>query len=373
MSKITPAFIAEMIDLACEIQQVPAPTFEEEKRAQFLLSRFKSAGLSDIHLDDAGNVWSRLPGGDARPLILCAHMDTVLPLSLPLTLERTAQRITGHGIGDNSLSLAALVALTQIIRQRDTNLPGDLWLVGTVCEEGLGNLKGIQAVVDRLSGTPLAYLILEGMGLGQVFHRALGIERYRITIQTRGGHSWQNYGNPSAIVEMAHLIQDLTKIPYLRRSKTILNVGTIQGGTTINSIAAQAQIEVDLRSVNPEDLKKLAKRVTNLAKLQEKPGIQTLVESIGHRPAGEIPADHPLVNLVKDCLNELDIQPTLNIASTEANLPLSRGLPAVCIGLTTGGNPHTAQEFIETQPLTQGMEQLIRVVERAWKYLTPSA
>ena len=359
--------IARLLDLAIAIQQIPAPTFHEAERAEFVRTRFAAEGLP-VELDAAGNVLARLAGsGKGRPLVVSAHLDTVFPPSVGLKAEREPGRILAPGIGDNSLGLAGLFGLLWALRERHISLPGDLWLVANVCEEGLGNLHGIRAVVDRFAADALAYIIIEGMSLGQIYHRALGVRRYRVTVRTEGGHSWKDYGQPSAIHELAAFSTRITALRPPRLPRTTLNIGIISGGSSVNTIAAEAMLELDLRSEEDEALDTLAGQVEAMARSAEREGVAVTVEIIGERPSGGIPAGHPLVELAGECLRAVSIEPHLNIGSTDANLPLSRGLPAVTVGLTTGGSAHTVHEFINLAPLEKGMEQLTRLVSKAWE------
>ena len=350
--------IAErVIELSIQIQQIPAPTFCETQRAALIRDLFIEEGLSDVETDTIGNVYARLPGRNiGRSLIVSAHTDTVFPIETDLSVNRESDRVIAPGIGDNSLGVAGLIGLLWIFREREIDLPGDLWLVANVGEEGLGDLRGMRAVVDRFGDGPLAYIILEGIALGQIYHRGLGVQRYRITAETQGGHSWADYGAPSAIHELAALVTKLAELPLPTDPRTTLNVGVISGGTSINTIAPQATLELDLRSEDPEALQTLIQSVQALVEEAGKTEIQVQAEIIGHRPAGDIPVDHSLVKLAESALVEQGIQPYLSIGSTDANIPLSHGLPAVTIGLTTGKGAHTSTEFIETEPLAKGME-----------------
>ena len=389
-------FIQRILDMAVAIQQIPAPTFHEAERAEFVCARFAEEGLQGVEIDSTGNVYACF-GGDrqshsvkAQPLIVSAHLDTVFPLNIDLSIRREQESIQAPGIGDNSLGLAGLFGLVWALRERRLSLPGALWLVANVCEEGLGNLRGMQAVIDRFevrsekrrgtsrtrngtkppragSGTtPLAYIIIEGMALGQVYQRGLGVRRYRLSVQTAGGHSWIDYGQPSAVHELAALSTRITALKLPRQPRTTLNVGIISGGSSVNTIAAEAMLELDLRSENTATLEDVVRQVEQIVSAPQAPGVVVKLEVIGRRPAGEIPPEHQLVKLAQDCLREVGVESHLNIGSTDANLPLSLGLPAVTIGLTTGGRAHTVHEFINIAPLEKGMEQLVRLVSRAW-------
>lgn len=357
-----------VLEMAVAIQQIPSPTFAEGRRAQFVQEQLAAAGVTDVRQDDLGNVYGRLPGaGSAPPLVTAAHTDTVFPDDTPLAVRRMEGRIYGPGIGDNSLGVAGLFALAWTwlacpTRQRP---PGDLWLVANVGEEGLGDLNGMRRVVEHFGASVQAYLILEGMAYGQVYHRALGVQRYRITAHTGGGHSWVDFGSPSAIHELAALVTRLGALHLTARPRTTYNVGVIQGGTTVNTIAEQACLELDLRSETPKALAELTAQVELLVEQAQRPGVEVDAQVIGQRPAGHIPAAHPLVRLARHCLEEQGVKPAMGIGSTDANIPLSQGLPAVCIGLTTGGGAHTRQEYINTEPLRSGLAQLLRFVGRA--------
>jgi tripeptide aminopeptidase len=249
MNYLPPHFVESVLEQTCVIQQIAGPTFYETERANFIHNQFQALGLADITRDAAGNVLARLPStGNARPLVVSAHLDTVHPFSTNLAQQRLPDRIIGPSIGDNSLGLAGLLALPRMLADQRARLPGDLWLVANVAEEGLGNLKGMQAVVDRFGSRPIAYLVVEGMGLGNILHRGLGVERYKIAVRTPGGHSWADFGQPSAIHELCTLVNRLTALPLSDKPCTTLNVGIINGGTSVNTIAAEAWLELDLRS-----------------------------------------------------------------------------------------------------------------------------
>ncbi len=356
-----------ILQLAIQIQQIPAPTFQERQRGNFIAERFDEMGLADVETDTLGNVYARRPGeGETAPIILSAHSDTVFPIDTDLSVRRTARRTYAPGIGDNSLGVAGLFGLLWLLDERKISLPGDLWLVANVGEEGLGDLNGMRAVVDRFGNVPQAYIVLEGMALGQVYHRALGVQRYRVTATTKGGHSWADYGAPSAIHELAVLIEKLTQLSLPTKPRTSLNVGIISGGTSINTIAAEASLELDLRSEEPESLQSLVRNAEKLFEQARRPRVQIQAKIIGQRPAGEIAKDHPLVALASTGLQAQGIRPQFSIGSTDANIPLSRGLPGVCIGLTHGGGAHTLNEFIETAPIAKGMEQLLALITGAF-------
>lgn len=359
------------LEMACAIQQIPSPTFSEGKRAVYVRDQFEQAGLKQVFIDDAGNVLARIPGcGNALPLVVSAHLDTVFPISTDLTLHKEAGKIYGPGIGDNSLGVAALFGLLWELYPGSNDkeeaiyseLPGDVWLVANIGEEGLGDLAGMRAVVDRFTDQVQAYLVVEGMSLGQIYNRALGVHRYRITARTAGGHSWVDYGKPSAIHELSNLVSKLKHLQIPSSPRTTYNVGIFSGGTSVNTIASEASLELDLRSEDSSALQELIMQVQSLVSKANLPGIEMLIETIGSRPAGSLPASHPLIKLAHKALAAQGYQPNLIIGSTDANIPLSRGYPAVCVGITHGAAAHTTNEYIQTAPVSKGISQLIELV-----------
>jgi len=359
--------VKRVLELAIQIQQIPAPTFQEEKRAEFIHELFVKEQLQDVCTDETGNVLARFPGmGKGKPLIISAHMDTVFPAETDLSVKRGSELVHGPGLGDNSMGVAALFGLLWSLRERQIPLRGDIWFVANVCEEGLGDLRGMKAAVDRFGAGAHAYLILEGLALGHVYHRAVGVRRYRIKARTGGGHSWSDYGQPSAVHELAKLIVGLTSLTLPSHPRTTINVGKISGGTSVNVIASEASLDLDLRSEGQASLTELVSAVEKLVQHANRPGVNMEAQVIGHRPAGEIPVNHPLITLGRDCLREQGLDAGLISGSTDANVPLSKGYPAIVLGVTTGGSAHTTHEYINTGPIAQGMEQLIQFVSRVW-------
>jgi acetylornithine deacetylase/succinyl-diaminopimelate desuccinylase-like protein len=290
-------------------------------------------------------------------------LDSVFPNSINLQVREEAGKVYGPGIGDNSLGVAALFGVYWRLREKKVELNRDVWLAANVGEEGLGDLRGMRAVVERFDRDVVGYLILEGLALGHVYHRAIGVKRYRIHARTAGGHSWSDYGQPSAVHELVSLVNQLTSIQLPREPRTTMNVGTMSGGTGINVLASEAKCELDLRSEDPAVLSKIAMHVESLIKESNRADVKMDVEVIGQRPAGEIALDHPFVQTAVDCVRATGLEAVMTSGSTDANIPLSRGLPAVVMGITTGGGAHTTHEYINTEPVSKGMEGVARFVE----------
>ncbi len=359
-----PQLVNQVLELAIDIQQIPAPTFNESKRGEFIYERFLQENLMDVEIDEIGNVLGRLPGsGSALPIIVSAHLDTVFPSGTDLGCERFAEKVAGPGIGDNAVGLAGLFGLLWELNQQQVILSSDLWLVANVGEEGLGDLRGMREVVNRFASQIQAYIILEGLALGQIYHRGLGVRRFRITVNTSGGHSWVDYGKPSAVHELVQIVTRLLAIQIPEGPRTTMNVGVISGGTSVNTIAAEASLDLDLRSEDVATLDELVKSVEGTFQESQSHDVRVSVELIGQRSVGEISQNHPLVALAVQGLEMVGIQPRLNIGSTDANIPLSLGYPAICLGLTTGNGAHTVNEYINSPPLELGLKQLLLVIK----------
>ena len=359
-------YLPQIIDLTCQIQQIPSPTFKESIKADFVSQLFREHQLDQVHLDRVGNVWGYLPGGTEKPIVISAHLDTVHPEYDPFPISLKRDSIIGPGIGDNSLAIATMITVIDFFRNRGTHLPGGIWFIGNVGEEGLGNLKGMIEIINVLGILPLAYIVLEGIGLGNIYHQALGVNRLRVAIKTPGGHSWENFMSPSAIHEMANFISSMQKINIPASPKTSYNVGVIHGGTSVNTIASTAHIEIDLRSESQESLEWISQKIISLAASFSNDKIKVNIEPIGNRPSGSISPNHPLVLVGQDALLQLGICASLGIASTDANIPLSKGLPAICIGITNGDYMHSLEEYIEIGPILKGFEQIILIVDNIW-------
>jgi tripeptide aminopeptidase len=351
------------IGQALAIQSIPSPTFNEKMRGRYLQSQFSRLGLAQVAMDEMGNVYAQIPGGGGAPLVITAHLDTVFGPEDNLPAQHLPGRLVGPGIGDNAVGLAALLELASDIHPHQMAAP--IWLVGDVCEEGLGNLRGMMEVVARFGGTPCAYLVLEGMALGQVYHRGLPVIRLKVDISAPGGHSWIHAGRPSAIHALIELGHGLLSEPLPAEPRTSLNIGRIQGGSTINTIARQAMMEIDIRSESRQIAAQIAQRVERLALESAGEMIGLRVSEIGRRPGGALPTNHPLVEAAIASLRQAGIaRPNLAIGSTDASAPLSHGYPAICIGLTHGAEAHSQREYIEIAPMSVGYQALMSLIGR---------
>ncbi|MCA9968714.1 MAG: M20/M25/M40 family metallo-hydrolase [Anaerolineales bacterium] len=367
--------LAAAVDLIIAIQQVPAPTFAEAERAAFVEARMRALGLADVAQDGLHNVYGRIPGRipAARPVIVSAHTDTVFDAGVDLQVRRETHRVHGPGIGDNSAGVAGLLLLAQALRRHGLQPRADVWLVANVGEEGMGDLRGMRAVTERF-GERATYVVVEGGLFGQVCHQGIAVRRFRIDVTGPGGHSWGSFGTPSAIHVLGRLIAGIDGLSVPDAPRTTYNVGVIEGGTTINSIARTASLWLDLRSEAGAALAELETAVRQIIAglAQRFPDVRIETVLVGDRPAGQVARSEPVVAWAEAALRAVGFTDVSYIAgSTDTNIPLSRGIPAVCIGLARSGNAHRPDEYLDTRQLPQGLSQLLLLVLAAAGLETP--
>jgi tripeptide aminopeptidase len=359
----------DVLKLAAEIAKIPAPTNREHLRSAYISTLMSGLGFVDIWTDDLGDITGVVRGVLPSPQVLIAgHIDTVFPIETPLSISVGATKSFGPGIGDNSLGVAAALKIPAMLSRANVQTATDVIVTGNVGEEGLGDLRGMKAVMDRHSGVG-AVIALEGHNLGRVTHVAVGSRRYRVTATGPGGHSWGDFGNVNAIHAAADIIHQLAAIELPANPKTTLNVGMIEGGISVNTIAPSASFLLDLRSVDEQALDRLSGEVEAVFERQI-PDMDVSFEIIGERPAGVVQTDSRIIRLASSILESIGIQPIGDASSTDANIPISRGIPAVCIGLTTGGNVHREDEFIDNDPIAEGLYQLLALTVTVSSFLS---
>jgi acetylornithine deacetylase/succinyl-diaminopimelate desuccinylase-like protein len=357
-----------------EVCEIAAPTGEEDARAAWLLERFRGLALTHLERDFAGNVIGVRPGTepDEAPVVLCAHLDTVFPRETAVRVRREGDRLVGPGIGDNGRGLAALLALARVIDGVALCSRAPIVFVGTTGEEGTGDLRGAKHLFTNGLRGARAALILDGAGDDRIVHRALGSRRFRIAFHGPGGHSWSAFGSPNAVHAAAACAAHLTALALPTQPRTTLSIGRIGGGMSVNAIPSDAWLELDVRSTASEHLPNLEAQVRTAARQAEHeenarraPGSARLtsrVEIIGDRPAGETAIDHPLVAAAVEATRLIGRQPALGAASTDANVPISLGIPAVAIGAGgRGGNAHTESEWFEDAEGELGLERALGI------------
>jgi tripeptide aminopeptidase len=359
------------------VSEIAAPTGEEHERATWVARRFETLRLLDVRIDTAGNVIGRRPGRtDAPPVVVCAHLDTVFPRQTRVSVVRHGNRLAGPGIGDNGRGVAAMLALATALDGETLVTERPVDFVGTTGEEGTGDLRGAKYLFARERRDAAAAIILDGAGDERIVHRALGSRRYRLTFQGPGGHSWTAFGVPNAVHAAAVATARLARLTLPSQPRTTVSVGRIGGGISVNSIPDKAWLEVDVRSASAGILAVLDRDVRDAAAAaaSEENGrraagtvpLTFAVDAIGERPGGETAVDHPLVVAAMEATRLIGREPELAIASTDANVPISLGIPAVAIGAGgRGGDAHTASEWFDNVDGTLGLSRALGVVVEA--------
>ncbi len=346
-----------------QLVAIPAPSFAEHDRATAVVDLFTSLGLANPHLDDEGNALAELPetaGGPESPVLLVsAHLDTVFPAGTPCVPREVGSRIFAPGACDNAAGLSALLGLAAALRFAAIIPPVTILFCANTGEEGEGDLRGIRHLFTRglYARRLAAAIILDGAGDAAVVTRALGSRRFRLTISGPGGHSWTDAGTSNPIIVLSRILTALADLPLPTHPRTTLNAGLISGGTSINSIAAAATAQLDLRSTDPAtpaDTAMLLQATAreHLAAINQANGTHAPAaldfELIGDRPAAALPSDSPLLLTLGAVDRHLGIRTDLRIGSTDANLPLSLGLPAIAMGTGgAGGGIHTLGEWYD--------------------------
>jgi acetylornithine deacetylase/succinyl-diaminopimelate desuccinylase-like protein len=358
------------------ICSIPASPFGEQARAEYLSRKFSDLGLTDVEIDEEGNCLGLLKGSSQTPLlVVSAHLDTVFSKDTDFTVTRRDDRLFAPGIADDGCGLAALIALVQAIQTEQIPIEGSILFVGTVGEEGEGNLRGVRYLFTkgRWATQIEAFLSFDGPGLDRITNRALGSHRYRVEISGPGGHSWGDFGLPNPVHAIGRAVSRLAAYPAPKEPRTTFNVGRIEGGTSVNSIPSHASMEVDLRSAAERELQRLdaffrrtmreAVDEENAIRRAGDPPLKLKVDLIGERPTGETRADSPVVEVALEATRALGVTPRLDQSSTDSNLPISLGIPAITLGAGgSSGASHSLDEWYDPRERDLGLKRGLLVV-----------
>ncbi|MGH9557551.1 MAG: M20/M25/M40 family metallo-hydrolase [Terriglobales bacterium] len=371
--------------LQLELVRVPAPPHGEAERAGWLAARFHDAGLTGVHLDEVGNVIGVVQGADAGrgAVAVSAHIDTVFPAGAPLDVRREGSKLFGPGIADNGAGVVGLLALASALHAAGVQPASDVIFVGNVGEEGEGDLRGIRHLFtasrfkDRIAHT----IVLDGAATDVIVTQALGSRRFEIIVRGPGGHSWSDFGVPNPIVALARVISRLSQIPLSDRPKTTMNVGVIEGGTSVNSIPERASARVDIRSASVAELERMERALRDavagaLAEESRSPAaphardriqgtkartrLTHEVKLIGSRPAAELEPGARILQVMKAVDAHLGNSSRVHRASTDANIPLALGREAVSIGAGgSAGDAHTLHEWYDASGRDLGLKRAL--------------
>lgn len=328
------------------ICEIPAPPFKEQERGRYFAARFNELGLSDVHTDSEGNVIGFYRGERDQPMIvLSAHLDTVFPEETDVTVRRVGSRLCAPGIADNCAGLSALIGLIQAMNAAEIKLRGTIAFVATVGEEGEGDLRGVRHLFaeGKLAGRVSSFISFDGPGVDFITHQALGSRRYRITLEGPGGHSWGDFGVVNPVHALGRAVARLADYQAPAEPRTTYNIGRIEGGESVNVIPQTASMDVDLRSSAESELSRMEEFLLaainravideNVLRAASGKKLKAEVQLIGNRPSGETSRDSLLVRKAIEASRSLGITPYLNRASTDSNIPISLGVPAITVGV----------------------------------------
>ena len=363
---------AETEQIVRDLCKIPAPSHHEELRAEYCKNWFLKNGFSDVSIDEALNVVVPVNVKDNQPLtVMMAHTDTVFPDTEPMPLVEENGFIHAPGVTDDTANLAVLMVCARFFKENLPEQCGGWLFVANSCEEGLGNLKGCRKIMETYGSGVKEFISLDSCCMNRVVTQAVGSHRYKITVKTEGGHSFGNFGNRNAIHVLASMI-DLfytVKVPVEGNSKTTYNVGLISGGTSVNTIAQEAEMMYEYRSDNKNCLAKMETFFKHTIETFRSGGVEVLVEKLGDRPcSAEIDPERFTVlrERIKNSVKEvLGLDTFEASSSTDCNIPLSMGIPAICFGVCRGKGAHTREEYLETASLSDGCRLLLDFLYRS--------
>jgi acetylornithine deacetylase/succinyl-diaminopimelate desuccinylase-like protein len=368
-----------IMDWQANLVAIPAPPFGEQARSAWLTDRFAEAGLSQVHSDAAGNVFGSMPAAKLPPestgpvVVLSAHLDTVFPVETQLNPTLNGDRLEAPGACDNGAGVVGMLAVAHALMKAKIELPAPLIFLGNVGEEGEGDLRGVRHFYQEnaLAGRIAAHIVLDGAGADTAVTQALGSRRYLVAITGPGGHSFTDAGTPNPIAALASALAILSQTELPEDPRTTLNVGTIRGGTSVNSIPESAQASIDFRSTDPEQLLRLevalhravedaVERGNASARTRTRGVLVFVITRIGDRPAAQLPGDSPLLGVLRAVDRHLGLRTNLRLGSTDANIPLSLGVPAMSIGAGgDGGGAHTQAEWYSAKNREVGLRRVL--------------
>ena len=361
-----------------QLAQIPAPPFGEQARADWMLERFLELGLQDVHADEVGNIFGVRPGAGTKYVALSAHLDTVFPAGTPLNVRQQGTRLYGPGVSDNGAGVTALLAVAAALQESRIRTSAPIVFIGNVGEEGEGDLRGMRHIfaVSRWRDSIACNLVLDGAGSDTVVAEALGSRRFEVIVRGPGGHSWSDFGTPNPIAALARAIDSFVQTPVPATPKTTFNIGVIRGGTSVNSIPESASMRVDVRSTSTAEIERLERALraalgsaveSESEQAESRPkssrrafGLSAEVVVIGDRPGGELPPGARILNVIRAVDAHLGNVAQVQRASTDANIPLSLGRPALAIGGGgIGGGAHTLQEWFDCEGRELGLKRIL--------------
>ncbi|HTS11852.1 MAG TPA: M20/M25/M40 family metallo-hydrolase [Candidatus Limnocylindrales bacterium] len=355
------------------LTEIPAPEFAEHSRAEYLKHIFEVAGLV-TRIDKTGNVIGEWPGADRNSVVLvAAHLDTVFSPGTDVNVKRDGDQLEAPGISDNGAGLAAIAGLARALAESRVRVAKTIAIVGDVGEEGEGNLRGIRALIESYGSRLAAVIAVDGPSIEHITTQGIASRRFEISITGPGGHSWSDFGAPNPITALSRGIVQFSSIHLPDHPRSSFNFGIIEGGTSVNSIPAQAAVKVDLRSEEESELARLESALRDAmqsgmrqeisANAALNDALQINFRSLGSRPAGKLPDGSALLDTIRNVDRYLGNRSRIERSSTDANIPLSMGIPAVALGGGgRGGGSHTLSEWYDATGRALGLKRLYLAV-----------
>ncbi|WP_340106329.1 M20/M25/M40 family metallo-hydrolase [Rhodohalobacter sp. 8-1] len=346
------------------IGEIPAPTSGEQKRIEFLLNRFKEAGLSENSIDDCGNGIGLLEGEEGeKSILLNAHADTVFSEKSDHTMQVSSDSIIGPGVADNSLGLGVLATIPYILQELDIKLKNNLVLLGGVKSLGRGDLEGIRFFLDNNEFDIKNALCIEGVELGRLSYTSIGMLRGEITCKVPESYDWSRFGDASAILTLNEVINKINDIRLPKRPRTSVVMGSISGGSSFNTIAKEATLGFEVRSEAENVVDDVGKTIEDIAKeVASKTGDEVELDIFARRRPGGIPYAHPMNECARSIMNTLDIEPRLAPSTSELAALIDKKIPALTLGITSGDRIHKMNESVQIDPIYKGLAQIIGIL-----------
>lgn len=352
-----------------ELTQIPAPTFLEAPRAEYIGQKLRELGLERVRMDSVGNVLGERPGADANLVVIAAHLDTVVPAGVPVEVKRVNGRLCAPGISDNGAGLAAMLGLAAALEESKLRTELSVLFAATAGEEGEGDLCGMRRIFSqrdfcrRVKGV----LVLDGASIQRTSIAGLGSRRFRVEISGPGGHSWSDFGRVNPVHALSAAIAQLQRVPLPSSPRTSLNVGVIHGGSAVNVIPESAWMKLDIRSTDAGELQRLSAAVEAAVReavdsenQRGSGSLEAKLFPIGDRPAAELPPDARILQIIREVDQHFGITSRFEASSTDANVPLSLGIEAITVGGGgTGGDAHTPNEWYDPQGRDVGVKRIL--------------
>lgn len=368
MEQYVQATLEEQKQFLRSLAVIPAPSHHEEKRVEFVKNWMEQQGAEGVYVDEALNViWPVNVTEDNDIYVFMAHTDVVFPDTDPLPFHEDEEKMYAPGVGDDTACLTVLLHAARYFLRKKISPKTGILIVANSCEEGLGNLKGSRRIVDDFGSRMKGLITVDG-GLQHIVTRAVGSHRYRVTVKTEGGHSYGNFGNRNAIAYLASMITTLydVRVPEKKGTKTTYNAGVIEGGTSVNTICQEASMLYEYRSDDLECLGKMKNMFEKVVEAYRAMDVDVNVELLGERPCGQEFNEEeyetflaPVLSAAKDILG---FEPRRDSGSTDANYPLFKGIPAVCVGGCYSRGAHTREEYVYTASLETGLRYVLSIL-----------